>query len=81
MHREILCYFNLCTFIFYYMYNEQTNAHLIDSFIMLFFIISLLHESTPTLHAVAWTRLCNLASTEWELPEDEALALKHVGSI
>jgi len=29
----------------------------------------------------AWTRLCNLAGTEWELPEDEAFALKHVGAI
>jgi hypothetical protein len=26
----------------------------------------------------AWTRLCNSAGTEWELSEDEALALKHV---
>jgi len=31
-------------------YNEQTNAHLIDSFIILFSIISLLKVSTPTRH-------------------------------
>jgi len=31
-------------------YNEQTNAHLIDSSIILFFIMSLLYVSTPTLH-------------------------------
>ena len=29
----------------------------------------------------AWTRLCNLAGTEWELPEDDTLTLKHVGVI
>jgi hypothetical protein len=34
-------------------------------------------ENTKT----AWTRLCNLAGIEQELPEDDALALKHVGAI
>jgi hypothetical protein len=29
----------------------------------------------------AWTCLCNLAGTEWELPEDDALALKLAGAI
>ena len=32
------------------MYNEQTNAHLIDSSVILFFITSLPHVSTPKLH-------------------------------
>jgi hypothetical protein len=29
----------------------------------------------------AWTLLCNLAGNEQELPEDDTLALKHVGAI
>jgi len=29
----------------------------------------------------AWTCLCNLAGTEWELPEDDVLESKHVGAI
>jgi len=48
-HSVIL---NLVPFIFCYMYNEQTNAYVIDSFVILFFIISLLNESTPALHVV-----------------------------
>jgi hypothetical protein len=29
----------------------------------------------------AWTRLYNFTGTKWELPEDDALALKHVGAV
>ena len=29
----------------------------------------------------AWSRLCAVAGTEWELPEGEVLALKHVEAI
>jgi len=29
----------------------------------------------------AWTRLCNLAGTKWELPQDDVLTLKRVGAI
>ena len=28
-----------------------------------------------------WTRLCDAAGTEWELPEDDALTSKYVGAI
>ena len=42
------------------MYNEQTNAPLIDSLLYRYLFI---------------------APTKWQLPEDDALALKHVGAI
>jgi len=32
-------------------------------------------------HQTARTRLCNLAGTEWELPEDDVLALQRVWAI
>jgi hypothetical protein len=38
---------------------------------------SFLKNTTKT----AWTRSCNLAGNEQELPEDDALVLKHVGVI
>jgi hypothetical protein len=56
-------------------YNEQTNAHLIDSLLYCFLFL------TPTCFKTAWTRLCDLAGTEWELPEDDVLALEYVGAI
>jgi hypothetical protein len=38
---------------------------------------SFLKNTTKTV----WTRLCNLAGTKYELPEDDVLTLKHVGGI
>jgi hypothetical protein len=42
-------YFKLCTVHFFCMYNEQTNAHLIDGFHYSVLYLSPLHVSTPTL--------------------------------
>ena len=45
------------------------------------FLESLKVKKNTNTTKTAWTRLYNLAGTEWELPEDDVLALKHVGAI
>jgi len=57
------------------LYNVQTNAQLISTLLY----CSILHCSY-VLH-VAFKYLCNLAGTDYELPEDDAIVSKCVGAV
>jgi len=74
----------------YYLYNEPTNAQLINNLLYccLLHCPNMFQRYHKYLNAflkcitnTAFRYLCNLAGSDYELPKDDTIVLKHVGAL
>jgi hypothetical protein len=81
MYMNCDSYFNICTVHLYYLYNEPTNAQLINILLYCCILHCPYMFRRCCITNTAFTYLYNLAGTDYELTEDGEIASKHVGPV